>query len=616
MSTPRSRQFTSKTFKPAAVPLLATLLLAGCGREPAQNIEPENSASVLRARLLTGEQYANTISQVFGADISDGLLPPMPPMARTDGLLASGAAFAGLTSDQISQIQQAAAAVAAKVVDEEHRDFLIPCRPETPDEADPACAGLFLAETGRLLYRRPLDDTRLGELVAIAAYATEQTDDFYDGLAPALEAMLISPEFVFIVDRAEPDPARLGERRLDGYSLAARLSYFLWNGPPDEALLQAAENGELHRREGRARAVERLLSSPRLEAGMRAFFDDMLAFDEFNSLAKDPLVYPMVTGTTLLDAREQTLRTLVDHLLTRQADYRELFTTRKTFMSPSLAVVYGTPAAPGWEPFEFDEDSPRIGLLTQVSFLAGNSHAVRSSPTLRGKALRERLLCQKVPEPPPDVDFSALEEAEHAATARERLAVHNTNPSCAGCHLVTDSMGLSLENFDGAGRFRATENGVRLDVSGELDGIFYDDIPGLASAMRDHPKLSACLINRLYAYGTGGPVTLRYDRDILKWFENRFAGNGYRLPALLRDLTLSQAFSTVRPDESPVIIGATTGAATDTITDTATGTATDTVTGTATGTATDTVTGTITDTTDPIGPGPDTEPRQTPVGVE
>ena len=629
MSTPRYRQFTFKAFKPAAVPLLAALLLAGCGQEPAQNIEPESSASVLRARLLTGEQYANTISQVFGADISDGLLPPMPPMARTDGLLASGAAFAGLTSDQISQIQQAAAAVAAKVVDEEHRDFLIPCRPEAPDEADPACAGLFLAETGRLLYRRPLDDTRLGELVAIAAYATEQTDDFYDGLAPALEAMLISPEFVFIVDRAEPDPARPGERRLDGYSLAARLSYFLWNGPPDEALLQAAENGELHRREGRARAVERLLSSPRLEAGMRAFFDDMLAFDEFNSLAKDPLVYPMVTGTTLLDAREQTLRTLVDHLLTRQADYRELFTTRKTFMSPSLAVVYGTSAAPGWEPFEFDEDSPRIGLLTQVSFLAGNSHAVRSSPTLRGKALRERFLCQKVPEPPPDVDFSALEEAEHAATARERLAVHNTNPSCAGCHLVTDSMGLSLENFDGAGRFRETENGVRLDVSGELDGIFYDDIPGLASAMRDHPKLSACLINRLYAYGTGGPVTLRYDRDILKWFENRFAGNGYRLPALLRDLTLSQAFSTVRPDESPVIIGATAGGAaagtaTDTITgtatDTITGAATDTITGTATdtvtGTATDTVTGTITDTTDPIGPGPDTEPRQTPVGVE
>ena len=166
-------------------------------------------------------------------------------------------------------------------------------------------------------------------------------------------------------------------------------------------------------------------------------------------------------------------------------------------------------------PFEFEEEGPRLGLLTHVSFLAANSHSVRSSPTLRGKALRETFLCQRVPDPPPDVDFSSLEEAEDAATAKERLAVHNTNPSCAGCHLITDPMGLSLENFDGAGRFRETENGAPLDIAGELDGIFYEDIAGLAQATRNHPKLSACLINRLYAYGTGGPVSLREDRDTL-----------------------------------------------------------------------------------------------------
>lgn len=186
-----------------------------------------------------------------------------------------------------------------------------------------------------------------------------------------------------------------------------------------------------------------------------------------------------------------------------------------------------------------------------MSFLAANSHAVRSSPTLRGKALRERFLCQKVPDPPPNVDFSSLEEAEDATTARERLAVHNSNPSCAGCHLITDPMGLSLENFDGAGIFRETENGAALDITGELDGIFYDDINGLASAMRDHPKLSACLVNRLYAFGTGGPVSLRYDRDILSWFESRFVEEDYRLKALLRELVLSRAFSAVRSIDNP-----------------------------------------------------------------
>lgn len=547
---PLSKNRTKFTVKLAGTSaLLGALLLAGCEQAPT---EPLENASLSRTRLLTGEQYANTIAQVFGADISESILPPMPPMARTDGLLASGAAFAGVTSDQISQIQLSAASVAEQVVDEDHRDFLIPCRPESISDGDSSCASQFLGETARLLFRRPIDAVRLAELVDIANYATEQTEDFYDGLALALEAILISPEVIFIVDQTEPDPNRLGDLRLDSYSLASRLSFFFWNAPPDSALLLAAENGDLHSPDGLARAVDRLLSSSRLEVGMRAFFDDMLAFDDFNSLAKDPTVYPMVTGATLADAREQTLLTIIDHLLTEEADYRDLFTTRKTFMSMPLAPVYGTASSDGWVPFEFDEDSPRIGLLTHVSFLAANSHAVRSSPTLRGKALRELFLCQHVPEPPPDVDFSGLVEDENALTARARLRVHNENPSCAGCHLITDPMGLSLENFDGAGLFRETEDGAELDITGELDGVFYDDISGLASAMREHPKLSSCLVNRLYAYGTGGPVTLKDDRDKLKWFENRFIAGGHKLPDVLRDLALSQAFSSVRSIELPV----------------------------------------------------------------
>ncbi|MFK7863277.1 MAG: DUF1592 domain-containing protein [Pseudohongiellaceae bacterium] len=530
-----------------AIGLAATLLLLGC--EP-EVTEIENNASVARTRLLTGEQYATTIAQVFGEDISESILAPMPPMARTDGLLASGAAFAGVTSDQISQIQLSAASVASQVVDEEHRDFLLPCQPESPSTVDAACASEFLAEAGELLYRRPLSETRLAELVDIAGYATQQTENFYDGLALALETILLSPEVVFIVDQYEPDPENPGFQRLDSYSIASRLSFFLWNSPPDLALLDAAKKGDLQTEQGLEAAVDRLLASPRLEAGMRAFFDDMLAFDEFNSLAKDPVVYPMVTAATLNAAREQTLRTIIDHVIEQDADYRDLFTSKKTFMSMPLAPVYGIPARAGWAPYEFAEDSPRIGLLTHVSFLAANSHAVRSSPTLRGKALRELMLCQNVPEPPPDVDFLGLEEDENAATARERLNVHNKNPSCAGCHLITDPMGLSLENFDGAGRFRETENGAILDIAGELDGVFYEDISGLATAMRNHPKLSSCLVNRLYAYGTGGPVSLRDDRDILKDLENGFVQADYKVSSLLKQLTMSTAFSAIRAPDS------------------------------------------------------------------
>lgn len=524
--------------------LIAISLLSAC---TSGTPEPADSASPLRVRLMTGEQYSNTLANIFGADIAASVAPPLPPLARTDGLLASGATFVGVTSDQIQQIQQAAAFVATKVVDEYHRDFLIPCEPESPQEADATCAAQFLKKTGRLLYRRPLDETRVAELTRVADTAATQTKDFYTGLALALESMLISPEVMFIVDIAEPDPARPGQERLNAYSLASRLSFFLWNSAPDDALLLAAERGELHTQDGLEQTVNRLLSSARLEDGLRAFFDDMMAFDEFASLAKDPVVYPMVTGATLADAREQTLRTVIDHIIDMDLDYRDLFTTRKTFMSMSLAALYETPTTNGWVAYEFPEDSNRSGLLTQVSFLAAHSHAVRSSPTLRGKALRELFLCQKVPPPPPDVDFSALEDAGDVPTARERLQVHNSNPSCAGCHLITDPMGLALENFDGAGRYRETENGAELDISGELDGAEYDTVGGLAQAMRDHPKLPYCLVNRLYAYGTGGPVSLRYDREILSYFEQRFGEHNYRVPELLREIAMSQAFSRVRP---------------------------------------------------------------------
>ncbi|WP_052094269.1 DUF1592 domain-containing protein [Pseudohaliea rubra] len=530
--------------------MLFTALLVGCNGGSESPVPEDPSAQ--RARLLTADQYRNSIAAVFGDDIADSVLSPMPPLSRTAGLRANGAAEVGLTSDQLSQIQRSAAAVAAKVVDPAHRDFLLPCRPADANAADAVCAERFLREAGRLLQRRPLADERLAALVDGAGRAAAQTDDFYTGLALALEAVLISPEFLFIADRSEPDPERPGARRLDGYALASRLSFFLWNGPPDDALLAAAASGELHSEEGLRLAVERMLASSRLEAGTRAFFDDMLAFDAFDSLAKDPMVYPRVTGATLAQAREQTLRTIVDHVLVRDLDYRDLFTTRRTFLSPALAVVYGLPVEPGWTPHEFSEDSPRIGLLTQVSYLAAHSHAVRSSPTQRGKALREEFLCQVVPDPPPNVDFSTLEENEHAKTARERLDAHNSNPACAGCHLVTDPMGLALEHFDGAGQYRATENGAEIDTAGELDGALYDGVEGLARALRNHPKLPGCLVNRVYAWGTGGPASPVHDRNTLAWLEDRFAAEGYRLRGLFEALATSPAFRTVRPAEEAV----------------------------------------------------------------
>lgn len=534
---------------------LVALTLASCSDSASQRsvatapvVTPEYPGTIARVRRITPEQYHNTIAYIFGNDIEVG--QPFAPLRRTDGLLASGAASAGVTAGELQQLQRSASAIAAQVIDKgnieqktpSRRDFLIPCKPADPTAADDACAREFIAKTGKLLFRRPLSETRLDEFVANAHKGATDLDDFYAGLATVLEGMLIDPKVLMITDVTEPDPDRPGQERLDGYSLASRLSFFLWNAAPDEALLAAAEKGELFTAKGRARVVDMMLASPRLENGVRAFFDDMYGFEDFGNLAKDASVYPMMTGAVIKDAREQTLRTVIDHLLVQKKDYRDLFTTRETFMSPALATVYQVPTKPGWVPYEFPEDSHRVGLLTQISFLALHAHPARSSPTYRGKALRERLLCQRVPPPPANVDFSAVENPDaRLRTARERLNAHSENPVCAGCHKITDPMGLVLENFDGAGRYRTHEKGVAIDTSGSLDGKQFDSVNGLGAAMRDHPALTSCLVRRLYSYGTGGPLS-RADNPAVEALNKAFGEAGYNVPALLRMIAVSDSF--------------------------------------------------------------------------
>jgi Protein of unknown function (DUF1592)/Protein of unknown function (DUF1588)/Protein of unknown function (DUF1585) len=522
--------------------------LSSSGSAPQPATGAADATSPARMRLISQDQYFKTLGYIFGPDAS--IAAHFAPFRRTEGLLASGGAFAGVTPGQMQEFQRTASALSEKIVSPQYRSFIVPCTPRRADAADKNCAKKFLAPVGRLLYRRPLSTAMEAELVDKAGVAARSLKDFYAGLAVALEGMLLAPEVLFIVDRTEPDPDRPGRLRLDSYSLASRLSFFLWNAAPDDELLKAAERGELHAPEGLAKSVDRMIASPRLEAGVRAFFDDMLAFDDFAVIAKDPGIYPAFNGDTLEDAREQTLRTLVDHLIVKKRDYRDLFTTRETFISPSLAAIYGVPAPPGWTSYQTPADTPRVGLLTQISFLAGHAHPGRSSPTLRGKALRELLLCQVVPRPPPNVDFSLLEDPKSVLrTARERLHAHQSNPVCAGCHKVTDPIGLALENFDGAGQYRDTERGAAIDASGSLDGKSFKDAAGLGAALRDNPALPACLVKRLYSYGTGGPAKAD-EQGVLANLRERFAADGYKLPELMRTVALSPSFSNISAPKS------------------------------------------------------------------
>lgn len=550
-STPRFKQCFTSAFRGAAMGLLALCALVGCSPS---DPEPESSGTQALTKLITAEQYSNSLAYIFGPGIDTQV--QFAPVARNEGLLANSLATAGVSIGQVQTIQGVAASVASQVVDIEHRQHLVACRPESIDGPDQVCATQFVSKVGRLLFRRALTDNEIAIFVEQASAAAEELageelegeelDGFYAGLEVVLEGLLIHPEVLFIVESVEPDPSNSEQLRLDGYSLASRLSFFLWNASPDDELLAAAESGELQSPGGVERAVDRMLESPRLVDGMRAFFDDMLVFNEFKTLAKDATIYPEFTSVTAQDAREQTLRTIIDHTLNKDKDYRDLFTSRSTFMSPALAIVYGVPAQPGWAPYTFAEDSPRAGLLTQVSFLALTSHPGRSSVTLRGMALRERLLCQTVPEPPPGIDFSVVSNPDaHYPTQRQRVAAHLETPSCAGCHRITDPIGLSLEQFDGAGGYRLTENGATIDATGGLDGFEFDGAIGLGEALRQNPELPRCLVQRVYSYATGGPPEIDA-RPALNYFNETFAAQGYQLRDLLRTIALSKAFSLIQ----------------------------------------------------------------------
>ncbi len=527
-----------------AIVLAAILALSGCGPADA----PPTQGGPPGMRRLTETQYRQAVADIFGVDIK--ITGRFEPDLRKGGLLAVGASDVSVTRTGFEQYDAMARRIAAQAVDEKHRATLIPCVPASAKAPDPACAAQFFGKIGRLVLRRPLDPQKLQAMVDLAGAEAKSSNNFYAGLESVLAGMLEAPEFLFRVDVAAPDPNHTGGVRLDGFSKATRLSFLLWDTTPDDELLSAAERGELDARAGLTRQVDRMLASPRLDAGVRAFFSDLLGFDELSMVEKDHVIYPRFSKTVIADAEEQTLRTITDQLIVRRADYRDLFTTRHTFMTRTLGLVYRVPvrAEKGWEPFEFPAGDPRGGLLTQVSFLTLHGPSGRSSPTLRGKAVRELLMCEPVPAPPANVNFALVEDTANAQykTVRDRLTAHRKDAVCAGCHKIMDPLGLALENFDGLGQFRGDENGSPIDASGELDGMRFQDAEGFGKAMHDDPAVVSCLVNSVYRYASGR-TPQPGEKEFVAWLQRNFAADGYRLPDLLRRIALSDAFYAISP---------------------------------------------------------------------
>jgi len=503
------------------------------------------SADKPTSMRISSSQYRRTISDIFGSSIV--ITARFESETRENGLLAIGALNNSVSEDGFERYDEIAKDVAAQVIDKNHRNILIPCKPKSATASDDVCAGKFLSTTGRLLYRRPLKKEEIQTLVGVSKDTADKKKDFYAGISTSLVDLLISPDFLFRYRTLESDPAHPGRTRLDGYSKATILSSFLWNSNPDDLLLKAAESGSLQTDKGLAKQVDRMITSPEIASGVRAFFSDMLGLDQFDILSKDAKFFPRFTPDAKRDAPEQTLRTIVDHVVNRQGDYRDLFTTRRTFLTRALAALYGVPLVDAtdnarpmrWLPYTYPDGDPRAGILSQASFVALYSGAGRTSPTVRGKNFRLNILCQVVPPPPPNIDFSLIQDISNPKfkTVRDRLTAHRTNPTCAGCHRLMDPVGLAFENFDSSGGFRTTENGAPIDTSGEWNGVKFSGPVELTKALHDDPAVTACVARKVFAFasGTMPPTNTAPWKDV----QAKFASSNYNFLRLMREIAVS-----------------------------------------------------------------------------
>ncbi len=513
-------------------------------RAPGTEVGPFAPGPATMPRL-TQVQYANAVADLFGAG-----LPRISLEADQNPHLFFNIGAASTTLSEYGAQRYADSADAiteALFTDVTRRVDLLGC---VPTSGADGCVEPALADLGRRIYRRPLTDGELSRWLSVSEQAG--ATDPWDGPRFAIWGMLQSPNFLYRSNVGEPDPADPSRRRYTSWEMAERLSFFFWNTTPDAELLDAAERGELLDDASLYDQAMRLAEDTRTRAAVQDFFAQYLDLGGLASVERTAERYPE-WSETMASSMEMELRLLVDDIVFRRdGDLRELFSTRRTFVNSELATLYGVSAPDAspiaFVPVELPSDGPRAGILTLGAFLAMNAHESETSPTKRGKYVRERVLCQSVPPPPDNVNLDLTQSEGETTTLRERLEEHRQNPACASCHSFIDPPGFLFESFDSIGRFRTEVDGYAVDTSGDLDGTPLADATDLATALHDDPRVPACIVRQLFRHANARLETDSEEAALVE-LEAAFADSGYRFRDLMVALAMSEGFRTVSDSE-------------------------------------------------------------------
>lgn len=497
-------------------------------------------------RRLLARQYLNAIGDLLGPEAKAAASAPADnPLNGFDMI---GAAQLNVGDVAVVDYEKSARVAASAALDGTRIDDHLTCTPS--GATDEACLDTFVRSFGRLAFRHTLSDDEAVQIVGVGLQAGEAYDSFDSALEYAIATTLQSPSFVYQVEVGEALAKDPKVRKLSANELATRMSFFLVDSTPDGALLDMAELGALDTAEGLRSAAESLVARPEAGQAIGAMYDEILGLRALSTISKSTELFPEYSPTLAASMRQETLLLLNDVVFTKDADFGELFTANRTFVDAELAALYGVTAPPvgEWQEVSLPEAQPRAGFFGQAAFLSTQAHIELTSPTLRGKFVRERLLCQSINPPPNDV-ITEFPDDEGLKTMRERLEVHQANPSCAGCHALTDPIGLAFENFDAIGRYRETENDVTIDPSGELDdsGAFADG-SDLAQLLVNEPGFTECLVRNVYRASLGHLET-DGEEAVVEHLVSGFDDDGRRLKAFLVELVVSDAFRFVGADQ-------------------------------------------------------------------
>jgi hypothetical protein len=490
---------------------------------------------------LSRSQYLNTVRDLVGEvpNLADSLASASEPSSF--GLQQPDPAQV-----ELEQYQAAANTIAAALVASSSKlNALVPC---AAGSAKRDCAGNFLRSFASRAYRAPLGEA---DDIAnhLALYDAGAKVSHEHGLELLLRGILQSPRFLYRVELGSAEKVSASAVKLSQFELATRLSYAVWDTLPDDELTRAASSGSLGSKAEASAQLVRMLADARGKTLVRRFLERFIRLGNLNNLVKDAAAYPDWSSVAIRDALRAQASAFFDDVLTRQnGSLSALLTSPEVFTNQALASYYGASTASvfsavAWNP------SVTSGLLTLPALLALGAKPNESSPIYRGKFVRESLFCQELPAPPPDVPKPP--EVTPGVSTRERLAQHEADLACRGCHTLMDPIGFGFENYDAVGRYRATDGGAAIDASGQITGTAEIDGPFRGAVELGQKLAGSALVKEC--------VTRQWFRFMLQRFEQEadscsmldissaFLAEGASLNALPRALVESDAFLYRRP---------------------------------------------------------------------